>query len=91
MPASASSFKHSLDLGGGHLAVIVMIQIAVNAAFVAAVSDIEMNRHGHAQIQGPLAHFLHQAHAASVGAAEEALSGISETIKMPWLESSSTN
>jgi hypothetical protein len=72
-----------LDFGGGHLAVIVMVQIAVNAAFIAAVGDIEMNIHGHTQIQGPLAHFLHQGHAASIGAAEQALNGISETIKMP--------
>ena len=33
-----------LDLRGGHLAVVVMIEIAVHAAFVAAIGQVELAR-----------------------------------------------
>ena len=33
-----------LDFGGGHLAVVVVIEIAVDAALVAAVGEIELHR-----------------------------------------------
>ena len=60
-------FQHTLNLARGHLPVIVMVQIAVNTALIAAVRDVEMDGHRHAQFQRPFAHLLHQAHAASVG------------------------
>ena len=35
-------FQHTLNLARGHLPVIVMVQIAVNTALIAAVRDVEM-------------------------------------------------
>src|SRR5438132_1419843 len=35
--------EHVLDLGGGHLALVVVVEITVHAALVAAVGDVDMN------------------------------------------------
>ena len=70
--------EHSLDLGRGHLAVVVVVKIAVHAAFVAAIGDIEMNGDGDAKVEGFLTGFDHQAHAEAWGA-----KGRSETSRMP--------
>jgi hypothetical protein len=42
--------------------VIVMIEIAMHAALVAAIGDIQVHGDGHAQVERLLAHFTHQAH-----------------------------
>ena len=54
--------KCVLDFSGRHLAVVVVIEITMHAALVAAIRDIHVNREGYAQIKGFLAHFTHQAH-----------------------------
>ena len=56
--------EHALDFGGGQLAVVVVIEVAVHAALVAAVGEIELHREGHALFERAIPHHLHQrAHA----------------------------
>ena len=54
--------EHVLDLGRGHLAFVVVIEIAMNAAFVAAVGDVEVNAEGNAQLHRLIVHLDQQAH-----------------------------
>src|ERR1039458_7232189 len=74
-----------LDFGGGHLTVIIVIEVAVNALFVAAVGEIELYAEGNAQPQRPVAHFLHQrAHLCGCSCTGELLAiGSSEIRRMP--------
>jgi hypothetical protein len=51
-----------LDFGGGHLAVIVVIEITMHAALVAAIGDVHVHGDGHAQVKCFLAYISHQAH-----------------------------
>ena len=69
-PSLGQLLQNIFDLGGGHLAVIIVIQIAMNAAFVTAIRDVEMDPQGNSQFEGALVHLLHQAHAASTGPAD---------------------
>ena len=57
--------EDALDLCRRHLAAVVVIEITVHAAFVAAVCDIEMDADGHTHVEGLLAHLIEQAHRAS--------------------------
>ena len=58
--------EHVLDFGGGQLAVIVVIEIAVHAALVAAVGEIELHRQRHAVLERAVPDLLHQdAHAVA--------------------------
>src|SRR5271157_2635683 len=60
--------EHVLDFGGRHLAVVVVIEITMHAALVAAIRDVQVHGDGHAQVKCFLAYFTHQAHQ---GASEE--------------------
>jgi hypothetical protein len=42
--------------------MIMVVQIAVDALFVAAVGQVEMHIQWNAQLQRALAHLLHQVH-----------------------------
>src|SRR5580692_2220527 len=77
------------NLGRGHLAVIVMIEIAMNAPFIATVSDVEMHADGNAQPERLLIHLGQKTHAASGG--DAAVMGFSETRRMPCWARSFTN
>ena len=57
---------HAEHLRRGHLAVIVVVQVTVYAALVAAVRDVQVDAQGHARIERPLVHFLHQRHEDSL-------------------------
>src|SRR5206468_9333699 len=61
------------DLGRGHFAVVVVVEIAVDAPLIAAVSNVQLDAQGDAQFERSCAHFLHQAHDI----------GSSETFRMP--------
>src|ERR1700733_10018196 len=85
------------DFDGGHLAVVIVVEVAVDAVLVAAVGEIKLHAERNAQPQRPVAHFLHQhAHlclcrssgdCASTGASGLAI-GSSEISKMPcWARS----
>ena len=50
--------EHVHDLGRAHLAVIVVVQVAVDAALVAAVRHIELDAQRHARLERPFVHFL---------------------------------
>src|SRR5205807_551173 len=54
-----------LDLGRRHLAVVFVIQIAVDAALVAAEGQVDVRAERHAQFESLLIHFLHQTHGPS--------------------------
>src|ERR1035441_10932000 len=54
--------EHVLDLGGRHLAVVVVIEITMHAALVATIRNIHVHGEGHAQVKCLLAYFAHQAH-----------------------------
>ena len=84
-------FENALDLRGCHFPVIVVIEIAVDAALVAAIGDVEMHADRDAQLQGFLIHLIHQAHSASVGLADGLSIGSSEISRIPWRDNSSTN
>ena len=73
--------QHVFDLGRGHLAVVVVIQIAVNATLVATVGDVEMHADRDAEPQRLLIHLRQKAHRASGGGGEGM--GCSETRRMP--------
>ena len=51
-------FEQMLDLGRGHLPVIVMIEIAVHAALVAAVSEVELHAERNVARQRFFGHLL---------------------------------
>src|SRR5450759_496405 len=78
--------EHVLDFCGRHLAVVVVIEITMHAALVAAICNIHVHGDGDAQVKCFLAYFTHQAHR---GASEP--SGWSETRRIPSPESSATN
>src|SRR5271170_4761891 len=83
--------QNTCDLGSRHLAVIVVIQIAVDAALVATIGDVEVHADGDAQPQRLLVHLRQKAHAASGGEAAEFVMGCSDTRRIPCCESSLTN
>src|ERR1035437_4526517 len=80
--------EHIGDFRRRHLAMIVMVQVAMHAALIAAVGDIEVNAERQAQLQCFLIHISQKAHRLS-GDAEESISGLSDTSRMPCWESSS--
>ena len=53
-----------LDFRGRHLAVVVVIEIAMHTALVAAIGDVQVHGERHAQVECLLADFTHQAHRA---------------------------
>ena len=57
---------HVEHLRRGHLPVIVVVEVTVYAALVAAVRDVQVDAQGHARIERPLVHFLHQRHEDSL-------------------------
>ena len=52
--------EQGLDLRRGHLAKVVMIEIAGHAAFVAAVGQIELDAERNAQLPSFIGHLLQQ-------------------------------
>src|SRR5271165_5350154 len=81
--------EQMLDFRRSHLAVIVVVEIAVNAALVTPVSQV--NLHGQRDTQGHrlLGHLLHKvAHRATPEAAFRGGIGSSETCRISWLASS---
>lgn len=52
--------EQGLDLRRGHLVMVVMIEIAGHAAFVAAVGQIELDAERDAQLQSFIGHLLQQ-------------------------------
>ena len=59
-PGLGHLVEHVLDLGQRHLTVIIMVQIAMHAALVTAIGDIQLNADGNSQAQRGRGHFLHQ-------------------------------
>ena len=59
-PAAANCVEQILDLGERHLAVIVVIEVAVHAPLVAAVGQVELRAERDAKAQRPGTHFPHQ-------------------------------
>jgi hypothetical protein len=56
--------KNRFDLRGRHLAMIVMIEIAVNAAFIAAIGDVKVRGERYSSFERALRHLLHESHRA---------------------------
>src|SRR5581483_6145590 len=83
--------QHVPDLGGRHLAMIIVIEVAMHAALIAAVRNIQMHGDRYAVLDGTLAHFGHKAHGASPSSAAELRIGWSDAFRTPCLESSLTN
>src|SRR5580693_9232260 len=81
--------QHVFDLGRGHLSVVVVIQIAVNATLIATVGDVQMHADWDTEPQRLLVHLRQQAHRASGGVGEGM--GCSETRRMPCCDRSLTN
>ena len=54
--------ENMLDFGGGHFAVAGVIEIAVFAALVAAIGDVEMDAQRYTVKHGALIEIGHQAH-----------------------------
>src|SRR5205807_5054128 len=72
--------------------MIVMVEVAVHAALVAAVGDVQVHTDGDPQRQGFLIHLRQQSHSSSGGGAEDGLRiGCSDTRRMPCCQSLSTN
>ncbi len=82
-------FEHIDDFRRRHLAMIVVIEVAMHAALIAAVGDIEVNADGQTQVQRFLIHLGEKAHWRS-GEPEESSRGWCDTSRMPCCESSST-
>ncbi len=51
-----------LDLGRGHFAVVVVVQVTVDTPLIAAVGDVHLDAQRDAHFERFRAHFLHQAH-----------------------------
>src|SRR5579884_3010012 len=56
--------EHVADLGGGHFAMIVVIEITVNTAFVTTIGHIKLDTERHSQFERPRVHLLDEAHCA---------------------------
>ena len=90
--------EDALDFPGRHLPMILMIEITMPAALVAAVSDVHMNAQRHSVHQRLVVHLMQQAHRLP-GSPDRSLDGTgatvpngsSETSKIPWAASSRTN
>ena len=89
--------EHRLDLARRHLAVIVVIEVAVDAPLVAPVGEIEVHGQRNAVRERPIPDPLHEvAHHTIPSARPSAPSSAStmasaEVRRMPWLDSSLTN
>src|SRR5271169_5961005 len=78
-----------LDFCRGHLAVVVMIEIAMHAALIAAIGQVELNAERNVRLQRLSGHFLQEsAHRASPAAGFRWGMGSSEIWMMSWLASS---
>src|SRR5208282_2327714 len=87
-----------LDFDSGHLPVVVVIKVAVNALLVAAVGQIKLHTEGNAQPQRPVAYLLHyRAHRCCGSCTSGVLAigcseiGCSEIRRMPCLAKSSAS
>src|SRR5207247_346503 len=69
-----------LDLGRGHFAVVVVVQITVDAPLITSEGHVQLDAQRNAQFERFRAHFLHQAHRM----------GSSESFRMPCAASSWT-
>jgi hypothetical protein len=83
--------EHVLDFGGSHFAVIVVIEIAMNAALVTPIGDIDVHGQRDAQRHGFLVHFHKQAHRVSALPGFNSWMGRSETSRTPCSDSWLTN
>ncbi len=63
--AGGEFVEDALDLGGVHLALDVVVEIAVDAALVAAPGDVEVRAEGDAHCGCFLIHLIEQAHGGS--------------------------
>src|ERR1700690_1254006 len=54
--------ENALDFRSGQFTVVVVIEIAMHAALVAAIRDIQMDGERDAQVKRLLTYFRHQAH-----------------------------
>jgi hypothetical protein len=54
--------KHPFDFERGHLAVVIVIEVAVHAALVTAISDVHVDGERDAEIRRFLTDLAHQAH-----------------------------
>lgn len=54
-----------LDFGGAHLALVVVVEITMHAALVAAVGNIDVSAERNAECHRLFVHFYEQAHFAS--------------------------
>src|SRR3954469_9415854 len=78
-----------LDLRCGHLAVILMVEIAMNASLVTAVSQIHLHAERDILRQGLLGHLLQQStHRDSPPAGFSGTIGCSDIRRIPWPASS---
>jgi hypothetical protein len=78
-----------LDLRGGHLAMVVVIEIAVHTALVAAVGQIELDAERDVQLQRLIRHLLQQsAHRDSPAPGLRGGIGSSEICRISWLANS---
>src|ERR1700674_342281 len=75
--------QNVFDLGRRHLAMVVVIHIAVNATLVATIGDVKMHTDRNAEPQRLLIHLREKAHAASGGEAGEFVMGCADTMRMP--------
>src|SRR5215470_2288509 len=77
--------EHGANLRSGHLAVIVMVKVAVNAALVATVGHVKVHAEWHPRIQRPLSDLFHQVHRGPpLTGFAGAMIGSPETSIMPW-------
>src|SRR5205814_6766513 len=59
-PGIGHFIEEVLNLGGGHLAMIVVVQIAMNASLIAAVGQVQLNVERNVQPLGLRRHLLQQ-------------------------------
>jgi len=71
------------NLGGRHFAVVVVIKVAMDAAFVAAIGDVELHAQRNPAIKGALPELLHQTHEAVPCVGFAGTMGEPETRRMP--------
>src|ERR1700731_4138320 len=78
--------KQSLHFFKRHFSVVIMVQIAVHAALVTAIGNIQVNVEGHTEPHGPGVEFFHQ----SGHVLRSEVRGSSPTSTRPRSRSSST-
>src|SRR5215472_839120 len=81
-PGVRQLIQQMLDLGGGHLATVVVLEVTMHTTFIAAISKIELHAERDVQRQRLFVQFSKQAHHFSPKGGWRVVIGVSESSRI---------